>query len=164
MTGERKRVLFVCTGNAGRSQLAAALFGRMAGNGAAVFSAGVAPWPHLHPMAVRLLRERGFETSGLYPKPALQFTRQPMDYVVTIGSRAHGELPPMAGMPVRVHWDIDDPADADGTGREEESFRKALAQIEDRLPALIELTGCRRAESAGADNAPAQLLTKEGTT
>jgi protein-tyrosine-phosphatase len=132
------RILFVCTGNAGRSQLAAAFFSRLAGPGITVLSAGVAPWPHLHPEAVKRLLAAGFSTDGLHPKSALTFAGTPLDYIVTIGDRARDELPRMAGTPVIIHWDIDDPADADGTGREEQAFRQTLARIEERLPVLLD--------------------------
>jgi ArsR family transcriptional regulator, arsenate/arsenite/antimonite-responsive transcriptional repressor / arsenate reductase (thioredoxin) len=134
----KTRILFVCTGNAGRSQIAQALFSRMAGADAAVLSAGVDPWPHLHPVAVRLLRERGIDTTDLHPKHVKSFANTPMDWVVTLGDRARAETPRMGGNPTRLHWDIADPADADGTGREEAVFRQTMAAIEERLSRLLE--------------------------
>lgn len=133
----RKTVLFVCTGNAGRSQIAAALFARLAGSGVDVVSAGVDPWTALHPVGRRLLERRGVDTAGLRPKHVRTFADAPVDVVVTIGDRAGRETPRLGRNPVRIHWDIADPADADGTGREEESFRAAAAQIEARLADVL---------------------------
>lgn len=132
-----KHVLFVCTGNAGRSQLAAAFFSRLAGRNVVVSSAGVAPWPHLHPEAIKLLRSAGFATDTLHPKSVLSVANERFDIVVTMGHRALAELPTLAGRPLCLHWDIGDPADADGTGQEATAFREALAQIEARLPELL---------------------------
>ncbi len=144
----RKAVLFVCTGNAGRSQMAAALFSSAAADDIDVYSAGVDPWPHLHPVAVRLLEGRGIETGDLCPKHVCGFTQTPLDWVVTIGDRARAETPIVDSKPTCVHWPITDPAEADGTGREEAVFRGTLAAIEDRLPRL--LAAVQRGTSASA--------------
>ena len=139
MRPREKRVLFVCTGNAGRSQIAEALLARVAVRDAVVYSAGVAPWDHLHPVAVRLLQERGIDTAGRRPKHVREFTEASLDWVVTIGDRALAETPRFKCNPVFIHWDISDPADAGGTGREEAAFRRTLAMIEERLPDLCDL-------------------------
>jgi len=93
MKPREKRVLFVCTGNAGRSQIAEALFTRAAVRDVIACSAGVAPWDHLHPVAVRLLQERGIATEGRRPKHVREFAEAPLDWVVTIGDRALAETP-----------------------------------------------------------------------
>ena len=139
MEPKEKRVLFVCTGNAGRSQIAAALFARAIGRRAVVCSAGVAPWDHLHPVAVRLLQERGIDMAGRHPKHVRELSETPLDWVVTIGDRALAETPRFTCNPVYIHWDIPDPAAADGTGQEEAAFRQTLALIEERLPGLGEI-------------------------
>lgn len=131
----------MCTGNAGRSQIAQVLFASSIGGEATAFSAGVDPWQDLHPSARRLLEERGVDTAALYPKHVQSFADTALDWVVTIGDRAQAETPRLGGNPGRIHWDIADPADADGTGREDAVFRNTLATIEDRLPRLIEVIG-----------------------
>ena len=133
-------VLFVCTGNAGRSQMAQALYRSQAPEGCRVASAGVQPWPHLHPMAVKLLAERGLGVEGLYPKPVSAVWDQHFDVVVTIGEPARTLLPrarfPDAHL---MHWPVDDPADADGTPDSEAVFRATAQAIEARLPEVHEL-------------------------
>lgn len=131
-------VLFVCTGNAGRSQIAQALFHDLAGDDVAVLSGGVDPWKDLHPVARRLLDERGLDTAGLHPKHVKSFTGRSLDWVVTIGDRTRAETPRLGGNPARLHWDLADPADADGTGREEATFRQTFQAIGQRLPGLLE--------------------------
>ncbi len=145
------RIVFVCTGNAGRSQIAAALCQQLGGSSVIVRSAGVEPWDHLHPVAVQLLTERGIDTSSLYTKPVSAILNQTTDIVVTIGDPAKNQLPrPMLGDPIILDWDISDPADADGTNKSEAVFRKTWEMIEVRLPALLamatDLTRCSRAQ------------------
>ena len=139
MESRRRTILFVCTGNAGRSQIALALFQRLAGSDVTILSAGVDPWPDLHPVARKLLLERGIDVAPLHPKHVNSFVDTPLDFVVTIGDRAKNETPALGPDPVRIHWDISDPADADGTGREDAVFRGTLQQIESRLPGLLDL-------------------------
>lgn len=139
-----KTVLFVCTGNAGRSQIAQALAEEMKAPGVVAMSAGVEPWADLHPMARKLLTERGVDLAGRYPKHVNTFVDAEIDRVVTIGDRARDETPPFRRNAAREHWDIADPADADGTGREEETFRRTMAEIERRMADLME-----RVRSAG---------------
>jgi len=130
-------ILFVCTGNAGRSQIAQVLFSAMAGESVTVTSAGVNPWPHIHPVAERLLQEREMDTRGLHPKHVATLSDAPFDWVVTIGDRAGNETPRIGGNSTRIHWDIGDPAEADGTGQEREAFQSAWSLIENRLPGLL---------------------------
>ena len=149
-------VLFVCTGNAGRSQMAEAVARPRLGEAARVISAGVEPWPDLHPVARRLMAERGIDLAGHFPKSVAQAVRQvasgegrdpdvdsrhpydnPVDVVVTLGDPAHQRLPKaLFGAAYWLHWDIGDPADADGTAASESTFRAALEAIERRLPDL----------------------------
>lgn len=131
------KVLFVCTGNAGRSQMAQALCRVHLGPQVRVESAGVAPWPHLHPVAVRLMEERGISLAGHYPKPVDAVADQDFDLVVTIGdpARARLERGPFSAA-YQLHWDIPDPADADGTLDSEAAFRAAMAAIEQGLEDL----------------------------
>ena len=133
------RVLFVCTGNAGRSQMAEALFGDSAGTEAAVVSGGVEPWDHLHPMAVKLMAESGFDMADHSPKHVRTFADTALDWVVTIGDPARDLTPVLPGNPRRIHWDIYDPADADGTADSEPTFRRAKDRIAGRLPGLLHM-------------------------
>lgn len=137
------RVLFVCTGNAGRSQMGQALFRRLCRKEQIeVHSAGVEPWPDLHPMARKLMAERAESLEGHHPKHVKSFSETPLDYVITIGEPALKQCPDLLGNPRCIHWDIGDPADADGTNDSETVFRNALSGIEQRLPALLQMVRC----------------------
>ena len=134
---EDHAVLFVCTGNAGRSQMAQALLRQRVGDAVRAESAGVAPWPCLHPVAVRLLNARGVDLTGHCPKPVAAIDPTQFDHVVTLGGPAHDRLPRAAfGAAYWEHWDVADPADADGTPGSEAAFGCALADIEERLAGL----------------------------
>lgn len=144
MDPTRPHVLFVCTGNAGRSQMAEALFKRLAGGQAAVSSAGVEPWDHLHPVAVRLMRERGLDMvrDGQCPKDVRSLSDASFDVVITLGDQALSLTPELRGNPRRIHLEIKDPADADqaGADKQETAFRFALTAIEKRLPEVLACT------------------------
>jgi len=129
-------VLFVCTGNAGRSQIAEELFRRLAPAETTVCSAGVEPWEHVHPVAARLLLERGIDIRRKKPRRVSDLVHEPFGLIVTIGAPARDRTPEWVGQPVRVHWDIGDPADADGTPDSEATFRRTLHAIENRLESL----------------------------
>lgn len=131
------KVLFVCTGNAGRSQMAEALSKSLYGGKIEASSAGVDPWPDLHPMARKLMAERGDMLVGHFAKHVNTFRDTVFDMVITIGDRALNECPDLQG--TSIHWAIDDPADADGTPDSETVFRAALKKIEKNLASLLAL-------------------------
>ena len=131
-----KKVLFVCTGNAGRSQMAEAMFKVLVNNRAKVFSGGVEPWPDIHPMARKIMAEQGLDLTGHHPKHVRQFVDCDLDVVVTIGDRAEAETPDFKTGVRRIHWDFHDPAEADGTPDSERIFRATGRGIADRLPDL----------------------------
>ena len=130
------RVLFVCTGNAGRSQMAEALSRSQYSDRIEASSAGVDPWPDLHPMARKLMAERGEMFTGHFPKHVNTVCGEAFDLVVTIGDRALRECPAFYGDPKQIHWELSDPADADGTPELEEVFRNTLRDIERNLSIL----------------------------
>jgi len=135
---DRPRLLFVCTNNAGRSQMAQAMFAELAGDAAEVTSAGVDPWDALHPMAVKLMNEQGIDVSAQRPKHVASVAERGFDVVVTIGDPAlRGTPRQVTGNPYRVHWDVSDPARADGTPDSESLFRQKVQSIRDRLPDLL---------------------------
>jgi len=142
-----ERVLFVCTGNAGRSQMAEAMFRELTAGAFDVLSAGVDPWDDLHPMARKLMAERGLDLAGHYPQHVREFVDEDLDAVVTIGDRAGAESPDFRTGTRRLHWPVDDPADADGTPDSEAVFRSTCGRIEARLAGLRQLLNslpCRR--------------------
>lgn len=136
MRTDRIRLLFICTGNAGRSALAEVMFRRLAGDDIEVSSAGVDPWDQAHPMACRLATEQGLDLSTHRPRHVRETLDPEPEVVVTIGDRADTETPDYGAGVRRIHWDIADPADADGTPESEKVFRATMREIAARLPSL----------------------------
>jgi protein-tyrosine-phosphatase len=130
-------LLFVCTGNAGRSQLAQAFGRRILAARAEVLSAGVAPWPHLHPVAVEIFAEEGLAVAGHTPKSVDPFRNRRFDVVVTIGEPARLLLPAaLREASCYRHWDIADPAE-EPIELVPAAFRQASATIQRQLDILI---------------------------
>jgi protein-tyrosine-phosphatase len=130
-------LLFVCTGNAGRSQLAQAFGRRLFLHHAEILSAGVAPWEHLHPVAVEIFVEEGLPLVGHVPKSVQQYRNHQPDVVVTIGDPARTLLPEsLREVALYRHWDISDPADA-AAGSVRKAFRQASATIQQQLAILL---------------------------
>lgn len=133
------RVLFVCTANAGRSPMAAALARERLSKRAVVESAGVEPWDHVHPMAQRVMAGRKINLDGHQPRSAASVRDGRYDLVVTLGEPARSNLPGTLRQGRWVHWDVPDPADADGTDRSEATFRETVAHLESRMSEVATL-------------------------
>ncbi len=124
------RVLFLCTGNAARSQMAEALLRHLGGIAFDVHSAGTNP-KGVHPLTVRVMAEAGIDVSGQTSKGIDRYASESWDYVITVCDRAAESCPVFPGDAVRLHWPIPDPAAALGVSEEERlaAFRAARAAI-----------------------------------
>lgn len=133
----RARVLFLCTHNSARSQLAEALLRHLAGGRVEVFSAGSEPGT-VHPQALAVLEREGVAAAGLYSKPVTQFVGQHFDYVITVCDRAKESCPIFPGDPERIHWSFPDPA---AVAPEEQplAFTQTFGGLEKRLKLLLTL-------------------------
>ncbi len=131
---EKPRVLFLCTGNSARSQMAEALLRKMAGNHFEVHSAGLEPTV-IHPTTVKVLEEIGIDTSEQYAKPLTTYLgKTHFSYLITVCSKAEERCPFFPGMGQRLHWPFDDPADFDGSDKERlDFFRTIRDQIQARI-------------------------------
>jgi ArsR family transcriptional regulator, arsenate/arsenite/antimonite-responsive transcriptional repressor / arsenate reductase (thioredoxin) len=105
----RRRVLFLCTGNSTRSQIAEALLERMSDGTVAAASAGSHPKP-LHPNAVRVLQKRGVDISANRTKHLDEFLSRRFDLVITLCDRVREVCPEFPGTPRTAHWSVPDPA------------------------------------------------------
>ena len=133
------RVLFVCTGNSARSQLAEALLGRMGGADFFVASAGTEP-KGVNPYAVRVLSERGIDWSGARSKSVVEFLDEPWDYVITVCDRARQSCPIFPGEHDSLHWGLEDPAEVEGTDEEKlAAFERTARDLTQRLRPFIEV-------------------------
>jgi protein-tyrosine-phosphatase len=131
------RVLFLCTGNSTRSQIAEAMLRDLAGDAVEVHSAGSHP-RDVHPNAVKVMRERGIDISSNGPKPLGQFARRRFDYVVTLCDRVREVCPEFPGAPERIHWSIADPALEGSTDAESyQAFQRTAADIEGRIQFML---------------------------
>jgi arsenate reductase len=128
------RILFLCTGNRARSQMAEGLARALAGAGVEVASAGTRPNPKgIHPLAVELLREKGIDASAQRPKH-VDDLRGEFDYVITLCDSAAQECPTFPARRARLHWGLPDPDLAGGDpARERALFREIGDEIERRL-------------------------------
>ena len=129
-------VLVVCVGNGGKSQIAAALMRRRAGDAVEVHSAGTKPKGELNALSVQSLEEVGASTSGEYPKPIDPALLARMDVVVTLGSEARVE--PVDG-PVFETWVTDEPSTRGIEGMER--MRLVRDDIAARVAGLAERLG-----------------------
>jgi arsenate reductase len=146
------RVLFVCTGNSARSQIAEALLSDFGGADFEAFSAGTEP-KGVNPHAVRILDEIGIDWSGASSKSATDFIGQPFDYVVTVCDRARQTCPVFPGNHNTLHWGLDDPAEVDGPDEAKlEAFRRTRTEVATRLRPFVELA--RRARDGRTEATP----------
>lgn len=108
---ETLRVLFLCTGNAARSQIAEALLRQLSRGRVDVHSAGSAPASDVLPAARAVLEDKyGIDTARLHPKSVTEFLGQRFDFVITVCDKAAERCPVFPGDPNRIHWGFDDPA------------------------------------------------------
>ena len=117
MTEIKKKVLFVCTGNSIRSQMAEGLLRALGSGQWDVQSAGVIQ-SYVHPLAVRVMEEIGIDISKQTSKSVDQFVKEKFDYVITLCDHAAQFCPAFGGVGKRVHWPFEDPAGASGTTEE----------------------------------------------
>jgi protein-tyrosine-phosphatase/DNA-binding transcriptional ArsR family regulator len=131
--GRRRRVLFLCTGNSARSQMAEALLAQMAGGTIDVASAGSHP-KALHPNAVRVLAKRGIDISANRTKHLDEFVSQRFDEVITLCDRVREVCPEFPSQPELVHWSIPDPALEGSTNRASyPAFERTADELETRI-------------------------------
>ena len=139
------RVIFVCTGNSARSQMAEALLRRDGGAAFEVVSAGVSP-RGVHPMTITALAKVGIDITGARSKSVGEFLGQRFDYVITVCDRARATCPVFPGGSVTLHWGVDDPAEVTGTGEERQvAFDRALKELAIRIHTFLPLVTGRPA-------------------
>jgi protein-tyrosine-phosphatase/DNA-binding transcriptional ArsR family regulator len=134
----RPRVLFVCTGNSARSQMAQALLEHRSAGAVDARSAGSHP-KALHPNAVRALAERGIDIAGRPTTHLDRYARRRFDRVVTLCDRVREVCPELPGQPVTAHWSLADPAAAPGAtdGETYPAFVRTADELETRVDLLL---------------------------
>ena len=128
----KRSILFLCTQNACRSQMAEAFLRHLADSDCEAFSAGVSP-SSLDPRAVAVMREIGIDISGQFSKSVELFSAKPFDAVVTVCDHAKESCPVFPGARM-LHWGFPDPAKARGTEQQIlAEFRRIRNLIRDRI-------------------------------
>lgn len=134
-------VLFLCTGNSSRSQIAEALAERLSGGAVRARSAGSKP-KTLHPNAVRVMAARGIDISRNETKSLHLFTDDRFDYVISLCDKVREVCPAFPDDPGRLHWSIPDPAAAAGTDEETYPvFERTAVELEARITFLLHRLG-----------------------
>jgi len=137
VTRRKQRVLFLCTGNSARSQMAEAVLEHRAGGTVEARSAGSHP-KALHPNAVRVMTERGIDISGRPTKHLDRFARSRFDRVITLCDKVKEVCPEFPGAPVTAHWSMGDPSAAAENDRDSfPAFVRTADEIETRVGLLL---------------------------
>jgi ArsR family transcriptional regulator, arsenate/arsenite/antimonite-responsive transcriptional repressor / arsenate reductase (thioredoxin) len=134
----RKRVLFLCTGNSARSQMAQALLERLSDGAVGAESAGSHPKP-LHPGAVRVMNARGIDISGSSSRHLDMFRDDRFDCVISLCDRVREVCPPFHGASRLIHWSIADPAaEPVDPANPDAPFARAATELEGRIRFLLD--------------------------
>ncbi|NLE61995.1 MAG: arsenate reductase ArsC, partial [Planctomycetes bacterium] len=113
--GPKTRVLFLCTGNSARSQMAEAFLRRYGDDRYEAFSAGLEP-KGVHPLAKVVMAEVGIDIASQYSKSlATYMGKVHFGFLITVCSKAEQSCPVFPGMGIRLHWPFDDPAEGQGS-------------------------------------------------
>ncbi len=136
MSQTKKRILYLCTGNSCRSQMAEGFTNRLRGDEFEAHSAGVAP-KGIDPRAVTVMAEENIDMAGQGSKDVEQFIGQPWDWVVTLCDNARESCPFFPGPVLRVHRGFaDPPLLAQGAASEDEAL-KHYRKVRDEIKALV---------------------------
>jgi arsenate reductase len=132
-----KKVLFVCTNNSARSQMAEGLLRYHAGDRFEAFSAGTEPGS-VHPLAVRAMADVGIDITSQSSKSVDRFLAQPFDFVITVCDQVRETCPVFPGPAEQLHWSIRDPATVQGSEHDKlDAFRRVSKQIAARIGRFV---------------------------
>lgn len=130
---DRRRVLFLCTHNSARSQMAEGLLRHLGGDRFEVFSAGTEA-TYVRPLAIRAMAELGIDIGGQQSKTLLQYLGELFAEVITVCDQANEACPVFPGAGRRLHWSFDDPSRAEGTTEEQLAvYRRVRDEIRGRI-------------------------------
>lgn len=149
----KTRVLFICTGNSARSQMAEALLRRHGGERFEVHSAGLEP-KGINPFTRQVLEEMGIDIAGHSSKDLKTYLgKLHFGYLITVCSNAEERCPIFPGVSTRLYWPFDDPAAVSGSDAEKlAAFREARDQIEERILAWLATTEVQGPGRSGHDH------------
>jgi arsenate reductase len=130
----KQHILFICTHNSARSQMAEGLLRHLGGDRFEAWSAGTEA-TQVRPLAIKAMAELGIDISGQHSKTLDRYLNEPVDVVITVCDQANEACPVFLGAKKRWHWSFPDPSKA--TGTEEEQLR-VYCQVRDEIRARIE--------------------------
>lgn len=135
----KKKILFLCTGNAARSQMAEAIANAFHSDEVEAVSAGSRPAGWVHPLAIRAMAEVGVDIQDAKSKGADQFLTEPFDVVVTVCDSAAQDCPHWPGAKRIEHWPIEDPSfGIDDPVTRPDRFRETREELAQRIEKLVE--------------------------
>jgi arsenate reductase (thioredoxin) len=148
------KVLFLCTGNSARSQMAEALLRKHGGERFAVFSAGLEPHA-INPLTIRVMEEQGVDMSAHRSKSVEEYLgKASFDYVITVCAKVDKNCPIFPGVTTRLHWPFDDPAAVTGTDAERlAAFRRVRNEIEAKIRSWLAEQDARSASTGSKTKA-----------
>lgn len=132
-------VLFLCTGNSARSQIAEAILTAKGQGRFRVGSAGTKPAERVNPGAVEVLGEHGIEWSGRRPKTIDEIQHESWDLVITVCDQARESCPVFPGHPAFAHWGMPDPAAVEAVDARARAFRETYRVLSRRIELLLAL-------------------------
>ncbi len=141
----KTKVIFLCTGNRARSQMAEAFLRKYAGDQFEVYSAGFDPEP-IHPYTIQVMRELGYDLSGQYSKDLAQYLgNERFGIVITLCKKAEENCPTFPGVSSRLFWPMEDPAAFQGTEEEKlAKFREVRDQINEKIKEWLKERGINK--------------------
>ncbi len=133
----KQKVLFVCTGNSCRSQMAEGMLRHYEKDKFEVFSAGLKP-SYIHPLAIKTMAESGIDITNQHSQTVNEFLGEDFSYVITVCDSAKELCPVFPGKYNAIHWSIEDPASTEGTESERmKDFRRVRQNIQERINHFI---------------------------
>jgi arsenate reductase (thioredoxin) len=134
---DKERVLFICTGNRARSQMAEGLLRHAAGDRFDVYSAGTTP-SGISDLTIEVMREVGVDVSGQRSKSVDEYAGESFHQIITVCDSARQVCPIFPGDGERLHWDIEDPSDTEARGVPlTAAFRLAREDIRKRVEEFV---------------------------
>jgi len=138
---QRCRVLFLCTHNSARSQMAEGLLRYLAGDRFEAYSAGTEA-TRVRPLAIRVMEEIGIDISSQASKTLDRYLNEPFDYVITVCDEANEACPFFPGASTRLHWSLTDPSQAEGSQQERIAvFRRVRDELRNRIEQELTIQG-----------------------
>lgn len=142
---EKPKVIFLCTGNSARSQIAEAFLKKHAGEHFEVYSAGFEP-QGINPFTIKVMEELGYDLKEHYSKELKEFLEKVhFEIVITVCEKAEKTCPIIPGVSTRLFWSFEDPAAFEGTEQEKlDKFRQIRDQIHEQIQLWLKERGISR--------------------